>query len=659
MANDKPEKLRDGTYISGPDSFYMPNDPKIFGWLLESLEEGERVNKNDPMYSKMDPAMSYVMGDQNPGKAPSYLNRVVLNRSEKAVLAHVSSLTDLRPIFGFKSENPTYQQVGDVLNKLTVVWWINNMVDLDLADCIKYSAVLGTGDMVIEYDATKGDTVCLPRDPRDTIPIRPERSRSIQDWEGVTIRQAHSINKLKQKYKGVNFQPNTGKLGSVMTRFRKMIFGSGTGEIPTTLSGLGSKDPGKRGLVGEHEVVLYRTFINDPTINSSLMPVLMGQPGTVWNYLVQPGERLYPQRRLINWWEGGILYDGPNPYWHGCYPIERLTLKSWPWQFYGKGILFDLMPAQNAINDTVNKMLMNFSQTVERGSFWDKNVSDAEFQRFDPRKPNFKVRRPSNFSDGMKLAEVASLPQWAMPFLMQMFTEFDSLAGTANLQALLNLRQAPGAETVQKYMEALTPEIRLEGRQLESFLRSMANIVKGNIFQFQSKAKRFTILGEQGQTLEDFDYDPGMMVPALDPKDPDIPYIAELDKSKDRADRAKFFLKQFAFYVTPNSLLAMHAQERKMLYLQLSRQGYLDFWTLMDMLEIPNVGAPPAIELPSAKDPNVKEFRVPTNITEKLIAQQQLGLGQQANPAGRKASGEAPPNLVQKPDGSTTITESK
>jgi hypothetical protein len=161
-------------------------------------------------------------------------------------------------------------------------------------------------------------------------------------------------------------------------------------------------------------------------------------------------------------------------------------------------------------------------------------------------------------------------------------------------------------------------------------------------------------------------------------------YTPELDVKRSRDERAQFYKGLFTFYVAPNSLLAMNAMEQKMLYTQLSRMGYLDFWTLMDKLEIPNVGQPPMIPDPSqpptqqpvvdpmtgqpAVDPRtgqplmqlVPAMKVPTTITEKLVAQQQLGIGMTVSPAGRKASGEAPPKMESKDGGSrTTISESK
>jgi hypothetical protein len=137
-----------------------------------------------------------------------------------------------------------------------------------------------------------------------------------------------------------------------------------------------------------------------------------------------------------------------------------------------------------------------------------------------------------------------------------------------------------------------------------------------------------------------------------------------------RAQRAQFFHGMLTFRVSPGSILAMNASEQKMLRLQLSRQGYLDFWTLLEALEIPNVGQPPMTPLPviGTPDPNevlasltangglgdghyimapngqLLEVRMPSTITERLVAQQSMGIGMQPSPAGRKASAQQPPH---------------
>jgi hypothetical protein len=156
--------------------------------------------------------------------------------------------------------------------------------------------------------------------------------------------------------------------------------------------------------------------------------------------------------------------------------------------------------------------------------------------------------------------------------------------------------------------------------------------------------------------------------------------MPQLDRSRGRSERAKAFAKLFVFTVAPNSILAMAAQEKKMMNFQLARMGYLDFWTLHESLETPNVGNPPPIPLPPLQpitDPNVLgmglatgqivpdpmrqgqflEVRTPMTVTERLQAQQMLGIGMTENPAGRKASGQEAPEIEDKGD-RTTVTES-
>jgi hypothetical protein len=297
--------------------------------------------------------------------------------------------------------------------------------------------------------------------------------------------------------------------------------------------------------------------------------------------------------------------------------------------------------------------------------------------------------------------------------------KFESLSGTANLQALLQLRQKPSADTIEKYYNALTPEIRSEARTVEVFLREVSELMKPNYFQFLSKAKRIMVLGSAGQSLVDFDFDPNTLVPGLKPGDPK--YTPELDVNLTTRDqRAMFVSNMLQFVVAPNSVLAIDATEQKMMRLQLARMGYYDFWSLHETLHTPNIGAPPAIPLPPIEAPPADliqrmvaqivapggqpappdalqatihavmqgaippptytdpdtgrtftidpssgaplEIRIPHTVTERLQAQQQLGIGQTENPAGRKASGQAPPKQETKndqPGGRTTITESK
>jgi hypothetical protein len=169
-------------------------------------------------------------------------------------------------------------------------------------------------------------------------------------------------------------------------------------------------------------------------------------------------------------------------------------------------------------------------------------------------------------------------------------------------------------------------------------MREFATMMAYNFAQFYTLPRRFTILGAEGVTQEDFDFDPKSMIPDfVDPEDLDNngnPTQHALARGPlPRYERSKNFLRQFSFHIAPNSMLASSETERKMLYLQLSRAGLVDHWTLLDILGIPNVGTPPAGAV---------------TITDRLLEEQNMGLGMQVNPAGRKASGQSTPRLTVK-----------
>ena len=56
----------------------------------------------------------------------------------------------------------------------------------------------------------------------------------------------------------------------------------------------------------------------------------------------------------------------------------------------------------------------------------------------------------------------------------------------------------------------------------------------------------------------------------------------------------------------------------------------------------------------------IMEIRIPNTVTERLMAQNMMGIGVAVNPAGRKASGQESPQVEEKDGGArTTVTESK
>lgn len=672
---------------------------RLMGWLDEALVEGDAYIQGDINYDEMAKGMAYVSGEQTRDAGGTGYDDFKINMCRRAAQAHVSALTDIKPTFGWRSMNPKYAATADLCNKLAVAWYLNNMADVSFGNVMKMAWAAGTADMQIEWDATApggGDHRVIPRDPRDTIPIRPSRYGGIQSWRGLTIREVHSINVLRDTFPqhAHLFAPTPDTLlGTV----KGLLMRSAANKYQTPADPLSALSgvPRAAGPLRPGDCILYSTYLTDRSRNLTSRPIVVGDPTKPWSYTVEPQQLLYPRKRLIIRTEHHILYDGPNPYWHGMFPIVRFSPWQLPWAFFGEPALKDLTPIQDAVNKLGRNVLNGIDLWVNAQHQIDmRAVGEAAARMYNPRKPGQRVRINSAAVDPDKAFKKIEGPNpqvlaMATDLLASLRQVFEAQAGTGNLEALLQLKQMPAENTVERFYQAMTPELRLEGRMFEAFLRDGSRQILYNTFQFQTQLKRVHMLGDAAALLEDFDADPGTLVPALDKLITDpmsgLPmvnpeYDPMFDKNLPRAQRAQAMAGLMAFIIAPNSVLAFNAQEEKMMDFQLSRMGYLDFWTLMERLERPNVGQPPPIPLPATKPPanelelaegiatgryimgpgGVMELRVPITITERLMAQQLLGIGMTANPAGRKASGDAPPKQETKDGGSrTTITESQ
>jgi len=385
-----------------------------------------------------------------------------------------------------------------------------------------------------------------------------------------------------------------------------------------------------------------------------------------WGYTVQPGSRLYPRKRLIVATEAGILYDGPNPYWHGMFPVSRLKLISVPWSFFGVPIIDVLVQSgvQDSINEVANAMLDKIRQRNRPPMAGNARVPEPMLRQFDPLNPRARMRTNEQIGTGLTTIEIPDLPADTLEFFQMLRVMAHDLTGDSTLDALQQAaaNQSFDPESIEAWMNALSPELKLEGRQVELCIRTIADMQKANIFQWYDLPRRMQVLGDAGQTLEDFDYDPGNLIPAQKPGDKG--YIPQLDANQDQRDRAQFFLKLFTFYVTPNSLLALNAQAEKLKYTMMMRAGICDIWTYWEKMEIPNAGEPPDMPLPMSPQPDPEspeaqqilagmvpgaeqdqqtgifiQVRKPITITERLIAQQMMGLGMNASPTGQTQGG--------------------
>jgi len=153
--------------LTTPDADY---EAGVLNWLYDVLQEGEGIIKDDPSYETIDKHINYIMGEQMDWRRPSELASCPDNRLKNILNQTVAALTDIHPLFGFKTYNPQFKDQEDVLVKLSQAWWVNTFADLKIADVIKFAAGIGTGYCEVSWDSSaaqgRGDIILRAIDPR-------------------------------------------------------------------------------------------------------------------------------------------------------------------------------------------------------------------------------------------------------------------------------------------------------------------------------------------------------------------------------------------------------------------------------------------------------------------------------------------------------------
>lgn len=585
---------------------------ELLGWIRKKHSEGIGVLKKEKAYNEMQSCIEFINGEQFPIRSRA-LSTIVDNRIRKIVLETVSALTDVRPIWNYDTAAEQYKPQSDILNKLARGWWKNSTADRKLQRTLTFSCAGGSGYAALTWNPDSpggGDLELIPLDPRDVIPIEPIFTDSVQDWRGVMLRQRMPVDTVRAMYPSKAWAISGGSLSFYGPSDQRVgrIYSLAT----SMWDAIAGKDQKRDDLPGT--VDLIRVYMKDDSIHTGFEPKQMGNPESNYSYTVYPvgsigpdgnvvdknTARLYPRGRMIVCTPDAILEDGPNPYWHGLFPIVRFTLDPLPWSILGASMVADLIPLQNALNEGLRGAEDGMAQWIKRGVVADRySISPQNLQSLDTRKAGLKAHLNPTAGEGFKIIDGPEFPTWYMDMIAYFKTEMDEISGVKALQAMGAAQSQAMSQSdndVDKFQEALSPLLRIRSRSIEVSLSELAEMLKVGFFQFYTARRRMQILGKDGVTLEDFDYDPNTMVPAD-------------EDGATTGERAVNHHKNFSFSVAPNSFLNVSHMTHKMLMLQLFRANGIDIWSMWDALDVGGCGPMPAQTVP-----------------ERMVAARQLGL---------------------------------
>jgi len=597
-----------------------PEDVRL-AWLKEAVREGETFIRNSAAFADFKKGKEIIAGIQQ-NKIPEQLSRINVNLQKRLIRDVVSTMSNLRPLWGYSTDNDQLDKQAEVLNKLLISWYQSTFADQGIKKGLQYGGVFGTGwigpDWKSDYwTRGRGDIVIKAYSPEDVIPCQLPSDNDIQRAYAVTLREEVPINLARAM-----FPTMAAKLvpdRQAPSGLRKGI-GRMTSFLSPVLNRFAADQKSKKIVDAVFPVVdIYQTYIMDLTVNEGPDPIVMGEPGTYWNYTVpvmgsdipagkdQFGNQtfrkatpedamLYPFRRLATWTNAGIMRDDTSYWWHGMVPAVPLYFDDWAWEFLGYSMTRDLDSIEQSSN-TLRRAMDDSANARMRPALMhdDRSIATSLMESLDVRQPGQSVGVDFTTSDApirpILQPQFYDVPQW-IPAVIQANDEMMKyLSGVNDFTAIAKARQIPSSDSIEKMMDMAGPIVTSVSRGMEASLGRLGQMIKCMFFEFYTAARRLQVIGPDGITPEDTTmYEPGNMIPSHMPgEDTSHP------SNYSNVQRARKYMDSFFFKITPNSLHQETQMSRKLLYVQLQKTGTpIDPWTMASINDLPNFGPPPA-----------------------------------------------------------------
>lgn len=516
-------------------------------------------------------------------KKPKFKSRLSDNRLNNSRKNDLALLTDSRPTINVSSQIKAFAEQAQIAQDVIQYEWTNRDMDMELIRAVDIAKLNGTSFWK-HSAAWPGMMTVKACGPDQVLPIHP--GFGIQESSAVLYRVHQTTNYLVKKFPWVGPQIiketpfNDGSYDAGKSSFNR------PNHIPQTTwerlspqmqraAGVdtASSEMGDRGMMSALEKQEY--WVDDPSVNESPYPVLIRNPylslkaHNYW-YWVQPGQLLYPRKRLLVFAGRTLAYDGPSPFWHGKYPFSCLRLDPTPWSFWGMSKYRDLLPLNEAMNEIAAgimdqvKVILNPTIVSSMGK-----VAQATWNAFYPGMPMAKLLLLGNTNPNtdVRYLEQPEIPAWILQFHQYLSQEFDRLSGAIDITNLGKKKQVPGADTVEQMRDSLNTTTRLEGRYIEKFLQDGGELGVSDMFQYYENKVLLRILGARGLTMESFNNLGPNLIPEGMPKED--------------------HWRHFAMKIEAGSLLSNQKDRNKQMSISLATHNLLAVKTLHEALGLP------------------------------------------------------------------------
>jgi hypothetical protein len=595
-------------------------DDNKLGWLQECIQAGESFIHSQRGYTDVEKARMIIAGTP-PETLPKHRSRIRINRPKRQVREVVGTISNLRPVWEYKTDNKERYTGASEITRMARAWWYNTFADQGIKETMQYSGVDGMGYAGLSWDADywtpgRGDIRFHSYGVDDVLPVQIGPDHDIQRAYVVVIRRKVPIFHAHALFPAMAhlITPDDGKSAALS---------AGMGTIQKFLSpalnilGVGGSGGRDDSSLSEHwpMVTIYHAYVLDNSTNSTGQLVRMGEGN--WGYNVpypnmplpdgynadgMPRVRnalpadclLYPYRRLMIFTGTTILKDNSSPLFSGMVPVVPFYMDKWPWDYLPYSLVRDIAPIA-ASNDSLHRAIDDAANVRLRPPtvYDDQTIAKSVMMKLDLRKPGESIGMDLSRDLGIRPIldpHHYDVPPWITQHIADQEARSDYLVGVQDFAALAKARQLPSGDTMETLMQATGPLLADITRSVEKSMRGLGELWKGLAMQHYTTARRVQILGKDHAPAEEFDYQPTNMIPSHMPDErPD-----EGPSKKSLIERARAHIHSFYLYIQPNSLHEINQMSRKLMVIQLWRSGFpIDPWSVAEANEIENYGPPP------------------------------------------------------------------
>jgi hypothetical protein len=668
----------------------------LWGGFNESVEQGQAWLKNQRGETDFKRALDVISGIDSVSNKQSadYRSKVNPNRLKRNIREVVGAMSNLRPMWGYHSDNKAYKSPAAMMNKIFYALYLEQHFDLRIKDALRFAAatargwacpvyrrnMFGTGRGAIEIDTYGAPCV---------LPVQLPADGNFQNAYAVTILKEMGVAMAHGM-----FPAHQASLVPTESRYWYMhdaVRHSTKANVWQRMAGKVFRQPGSEALADLLIPIRY-TYVVDLAINTTKDPIVMGEPGSSWSYTVpalktdipvgrdpksgtvlyrkadENDARIYPYRRLLIASDITKLYDGPGFDWHGMLPGVSFCLDAWPWEPLGFSMVHDAYELNESIKESYRGNMDKLRAILRRSLAYDTNaISEKEASRLDPMMPDGRYGYDGNATEPGKPpftpiveAEVLRIDPASIEFTKMMEQAMDNQVALTDVVTLAKMRAVGSMDEIEKIMEANGPIVEEMSRSMEAPMRDLGNMVKYLILQYMNVPRVMQYIGADGVSEEVFDYDPTSLIPSHMPgESPD-----EASPSS-RIARARNLADNLRFLIKPNTLHEMAQMTYKLGLLQLKGKGVkIDSGTVADAWNIPNYGGYEGNTV-------IDKFHAEQEDDLQYAARLQAigaaaGLGQPPGaaapgkqPEGRPATNAKPPQIKEKEGGArSTISTS-